>query len=62
MLNTLYKKNKTSLQQLYGRPIVTRTLCNEVKSDVKIQINPQTAKQNKICKILKRYFQITLQG
>ena len=46
MLSNRYKKNKTSLQQLYGRPIVTRTLCNEVKSDTKIPINPQPAKQN----------------
>ena len=46
MLNNLYKKNKTSLQQEYGRPKVTRALCNEVKSNAKIQINPQIAKQN----------------
>ena len=46
MQSNPYKNNKTSLQQLYGRPIVTRTLCNEVKSDTKIPINIQIAKQN----------------
>lgn len=40
------KKNLIPLQELYGRRNVTKTLCNETKSDTKIKINVQTAKQN----------------
>ncbi len=40
------KNKKTSLQQEYGRPIVTKALCNEANSNTKIQINPNRAKQN----------------
>lgn len=46
MLDKICKNKKTSSQKLYGRPIVTRTLCNEAKFDTKIQINPNVAKQN----------------
>ena len=46
MPNNLHKKNKVSLQQEYGRPIVTRALCNETNSDTKVQINSNIAKQN----------------
>lgn len=46
MLDNICKNKKVSLQELYGRPQATQTLCNETKSDTKIVINPNTAKQN----------------
>lgn len=46
MLDRICKNKKASLQQLYGRRHVTRTLCNETNSNTKIAINPNTAKQN----------------
>lgn len=46
MIDINNKKKKVPLQELYGRPQATQTLCNETNSNTKIAINPNTAKQN----------------